>query len=914
MAETSMNHAIRTSDHAPISTKPYPQSQRQRSAMTEHVSGMLKSRQIRMSNSPWYSPALLVAKPDGSSRFVVDLKKLNQITIKDEYHLPNIEDTINQLAGFSFFTKLDLRSGYLQIPIRKEDQEKTAFKTKDGLYEFRVLPPGLKNAPPCFQRTMDSLLVQGRSSYCLVYLDDIIIFSKTFDDHLIHVETILARLHSFKFQLNPSKCSFFLTDMDYLGHHINAHGLSPLNEKIDAILQLPMPKTLKEANHFIGALNWYRKFVKDFARIAAPIHAVTNKTKPRRNEFYWGSEQVKAFNELRAVITSKPLVLDFPIPDSPLILSTDASDVGVGAVLRQDTPSGPKVLYYFSQMLSSSQRKYATIEREALAIGLAVSKLRPYLLGRSFRIETDHCPLCNFHRQGSRNRRVDWWSIALSEFDIAEVKFKKGTLNCDCDLLSRYPIDYERLQDLPSSVNVITRAQSRTKQLLLVPASKLSSSNTAVDSAGIPSLNQSDLHPTASVVPERRSPLDLNRIKEEQRLDHSIQMLVNEYHHAPSGDWVFKNDVLHKVVRCHSQSFEVPVLPASLVPEVLFAFHTHPSAAHFGRDRTFAKLQSRCFWPHMYEDIRSYIQSCIDCARYHIRRMKPAGHLKSVVPPSGAFELVGLDFWGPTTESSSSDNRYVIVLTDYLTKYVIAKAVPKSTAVATAEFLLETAFTFGVPSHIITDQGTHFRNELISSLTATLGCQHKFVTAYHPQSNGQTERWNATMRPKLNALYCKNLNNWDDYLPGIVSAYNTGIHASTGFTPSHLIFGRHIALPFDAARPVVSLGKPSDYLTHLARHRQIVLREARSNILAHQQVAKRRYDKHRQNPVYTIGDMVFIRHHGTSSKFTPTYDGPFTVTQVLSSHTYIVTNEHANREHQVHVNDMHLFVGSVGKH
>jgi hypothetical protein len=221
---------------------------------------------------------------------------------------------------------------------------------------------------------MDSLLVQGRSSYCLVYFDDIIIFSKNFDDHLVHVETILARLHSFKFQLNPSKCSFFLTEMDYLGHHINAHGLSPVNEKIDAILQLPMPKTLKEANHFIGALNWYRKFVKDFARIAAPIHAVTNKTKPRRKEFHWGPEQVKAFNELRAVITSKPLVLDFPIPYSPLILSTDASDVGVGAVLRQDTPSGSKVLYYFSQMLSSSQRKYATIEREALAIGLAVSK------------------------------------------------------------------------------------------------------------------------------------------------------------------------------------------------------------------------------------------------------------------------------------------------------------------------------------------------------------------------------------------------------------------------------------------------------------------------------------------------------------------------------------------------------------
>ena len=169
------------------------------------------------------------------------------------------------------------------------------------------------------------------------------------------------------------------------------------------------------------------------------------------------------------------------------------------------------------------------------------------------------------------------------------------------------------------------------------------------------------------------------------------------------------------------------------------------------------------------------------------------------------------------------------------------------------------------------------------------------------------------MRPKLNALYCKNLNNWDDYLPGIVSAYNTGIHASTGFTPSHLMFGRHIALPFDAARPILSIGRPSDYLTHLARHRRIVLQEARSNILAHQQVAKRRYDKHRQNPVYSLGTLVFIRHHGARSKSTPIYDGPFTVTKILSSHTYIVNNEQANRQHQVHVNDMHPIFSSTGR-
>ena len=302
-------------------------------------------------------------------------------------------------------------------------------------------------------------------------------------------------------------------------------------------------------------------------------------------------------------------------------------------------------------------------------------------------------------------------------------------------------------------MNTITRAQARANQLPAGPAPVRLSSNTTADSSIVTSHSSSVFPPTALVVPEERSPLQLDRIKEEQHLDLSIQTLINNYQAAPSAEWIFKNDVLHKVIHCHSQSFSAPILPASLVPKVLPTFHTHSSAEHFRRDRTFAKPQIRCFWPPMYEAIRSYIRSCVDCARYHIHRMKPADHLKSVVPPFGAFELVGIDFWGPTNAPSASNNRYVLVLTDYLTKYAIARPAPKNTAVATAEFLLDTTFTFGVPSHIITDQGTHFRNDLVSSLTTTLGCEHTFVTAYHPEFNGQVERRNATMRPKMNALY-----------------------------------------------------------------------------------------------------------------------------------------------------------------
>ena len=906
LANTSMNHAIRTTDHLPVTTKPYPQSIRQRVEMQDHVHKMLRAKQIRPSTSPWSSPALLVAKPDGSTRFVVDFRKLNQITIKDEYPLPTIEDTINQLAGYSWFTKLDLKSGYLQIPLREVDKQKTAFKTKDGLFEFNVLPPGLKNAPPSFQRIMDSILAHGRSSFCLVYLDDIIIFSKTFAEHLVHVEHVFQSLHLYRFQLNPNKCAFFLRAMDYLGHHITSNGLSPLTEKIDAILHLPMPRTLKEANHFIGAIGWYRKFIRNFASIASPIHAVTNKSRDRRRDFHWGSEQMESFNQLRSILTSKPLVLDFPDASSPLILSSDASDIGVGAVLRQETPGGLKILYYFSQVLNPAQRKYATIEREALAIGLAITKLRPYLLGRPFCIETDHCPLCNFHRRPSRNRRVDWWSIALSEFDITEVKFKKGTLNCDCDLLSRYPLDYERLQDLPSSVNVITRAQARKRNTV----QQDSSSSLSQKSVVVTTQTSGPLAPNSST-PAKRSPLDIHRIRAEQLLDENIQKITMQQRLHPTDKFVIHDDILYKVLHNRSSAIHVPFLPQSLIREVLFAFHDHPSAGHFGRDRTFAKLKTRCYWPNMYETIRSYIKSCVACGKYHINRQKPPGHLQPIPPPQGIFDLVGIDFWGPTPESSASGNRYVIVLTDYLTKYVIAKAVPRNTAMVTAEFLLDVSLTFGVPKHILTDNGSHFRNELMNSLTSVLGCQQVFITPYHAQANGVVERWNATMRPKSNALHDKNLNNWDTHLAGIVGAYNTGLHATTGFSPSYLMFGREISLPFDSARPVVSISKPSDYLTYLAHHRQLVLQAARDNIRRNQGITKARYDKNRSNPNYQVGDLVLIRQHRPHGKTDPSYLGPYRVTKCISPLTYIVTNDEDTREIQVHVSDIHPIFHSV---
>ncbi|CAF3445543.1 unnamed protein product [Rotaria socialis] len=322
----------------------------------------------------------------------------------------------------------DLRSGYFQIPVSENDKSNTAFITTFGLWEFNVLPMGLTNAPPSFQRIMYNLIVNGREQYCLSYLDDIIIFSKTFNDHINHLQEILRVLDQHRFQLNPSKCSIMNEKIDYLGYSIDQHGITPLHNNIKAIHELPLPNcpTLKQANQFI----------------AAPLHCVTNLTNNNKHNFKWGDEQRQAVQQLKQIITGPELVLDFPDSALPFTLSTDTSTFGLGAVLKQTSEDNKiKIIYYLSRTLTESEFQYSTTELEALAMVWSIMKLRPYLLGKELKVETDHCPLCQFHKKKSRNGRLDRWSIEiLSEYNITEINYKKGKCHCDADLLSRYPL------------------------------------------------------------------------------------------------------------------------------------------------------------------------------------------------------------------------------------------------------------------------------------------------------------------------------------------------------------------------------------------------------------------------------------------------------------------------------------------
>lgn len=940
IAKTSIHHVINTIPHAPPACRPYPQPDKEQ-AMYQLMQEFLQAGLISESHSPYAAPAILIKKKDGSYRFVVDYKRLNLVTIKDSSPLPNMEDTLRKLGeGYNYFSKLDLKSGFYQIPIREADKEKTAFATPFGLYQFNVLPMGLKNSPPTFQKVMTDTLKSCRL-FSLVYLDDIIVFSKSFEEHLHHLEKVLAALQAKSLVLNPPKCVFAVAQIDYLGHTVSHTKITPMKEKIQAILDIKEPRSLAQANKFIGSLNWYRKFIPNFASVAAPLHAVTNLTKDKRYKFKWKYAQSNAFHELKRMLVTAPLFLHYPVEGVPLILTTDASGIGIGGVLQQEVDGEVHNLYYHSQLMTPCERKYSAIEKEALAIYKCFARMRTFILGRNVILRTDHCPLCHIMEKTVRNARVDRITHLIQEFNIDKVIHIKGRENCLPDFLSRYStetndelfeIDYglenknnSKISD--SSVTSIpstsSSSQNQNQQNLLAPMVLRSHSkkvqanipckffdhqeNIAIESDNH---SQSDNSITAPS-PEKFSfnQFDLSKLKIEQENDSHIRNIRKELDNCNNNlPFILKDDLVYKLLtpsRNSKRKIQVIYVPSSMTKSLLQACHDDPmTGAHFSFDRTYNKLRFLYWWPNMKSTIKSYINSCLLCKQYNIRRHKNYGHLRSISPPEGPFQMIGIDYCGPLTRTPR-ENQYVLVITDYFTRHVTALALPNCTAETTAQTLFNDYFCkYGIPSVILSDQGSHFRNSLMENIKILIGYNHIYSTPYHPQTNGIVERFNATFVPQIAKLQDDQHNNWDEYLQAVVFAYNTGIHKSTQYSPYELLYGRPSRLPINIRPQHFSFARPNDYFEQLKKTLRIYHQAAHQNTILQQENRKKVYDTNRLDPQYKIGDKVITRLHGNKGKLAPKFSPiPKVITQV-NHPVYDVLDEEHHISSQVHVADL----------
>ena len=458
-----MTHSIPTGDATPIKQPPRRVPHALRPVIDQQVQKMIESGVIQPSVSPWSSPVVLVRKKDGGFRFCVDYRRVNSVTVKDSFPLPRVDETLDVLSGAKIFSALDLASGYWQVPVEPADVPKTAFSTSRGLFDFTVMPFGLTNAPATFQRLMDRVLSGLNWEQCLVYLDDVLVFSHDLASHLERVERVLERIDKAGLKLKPRKCQFGKPEVDYLGHVISANGISPQGSKVEAVLQFPVPTNVTAVRNFLGLAGYYRRFVSGFSVIASPLFDLLKKDRP----FVWTDDCQVALDTLKVKLTSSP-VLMFPRLDEAFYLATDASGTGLGAVLFQKGEKGEeRVVAYASRALNAAERGYSVIEREALGLVWAVTHFRVYLYGHPFVLITDHCPLTWLKTVKDPSGRIARWLLTLSEYHW-DIQHKSGKTHRNADALSRSvttessrpfsdaTVDVDRLKEmLPPTVGAV---------------------------------------------------------------------------------------------------------------------------------------------------------------------------------------------------------------------------------------------------------------------------------------------------------------------------------------------------------------------------------------------------------------------------------------------------------------------------
>ncbi|KAJ0391766.1 hypothetical protein P43SY_010693 [Pythium insidiosum] len=742
LTKTGVEHHIPTGTAAPILHRAWRKSVAENAIVDEHVQKMLREGVIEMGNGPWGFPVVLVRKKDGTVRFCVDYRALNQITVKDVYPLPRIDETLESLGGACRFTTLDLLAGYWQIAVAEQDRDKTAFVTRQGLFRFTRMPFGLSNAPGTFQRLMDCVLRGLLWVCCLVYLDDIVVFTKgSMERHVVELATVLARLEDHGLSIKAKKCTFAATRLEYLGHELTPEGVRPLSRLTDAVEAYPEPTDATSVKRFVHLAGYYRRFIENFGTKMAPLTRLLRKDAM----WEWGEAQRHAFANVKRELSAKPL-LCYPDFEKPFVLATDASKVGLGAALQQDQGRGLQPIGYASKTNSTAQANYTITELECLAVVWAVEHFRPYLYGRRFTVVTDHNALKWLMTAKDLKNRLQRWALTLAEYDI-DVVYRPGRENVVPDALSRAPVNM-----------VVSTAAAATR-----------------GDAGYTEARQLDEE-------------TVRRHQSESEMCHTATLRG-----TLSGKKVEKREGKLMVL---TEGGWRTLLPPSLWAQALRGCHDSIWAGHLRGPQTLARVQRAFWWPRVRRITLDWVSSCRDCGS---RKVRPA----KVVPPLRNLKVgaVGdrwaLDFAGPLPVTANG-NRYVIAIVEYATKWVVAVPTPTREAATVARVLMErVVFQYGPFRELLTDGAAELQSETVNQLVIMLQAKQTTPVAYRPNLMGLVERFNRTWKDMVAIYVGEHQSDWDEWLPALTHAYNTAKHTATEHTPYQLMFGREPRLPRD---------------------------------------------------------------------------------------------------------------------
>lgn len=774
---------------------------------------MMKSGLIRPSNSPYSSPVILVKKKDGSWRFCVDYRALNKATIPDKFPIPVIEELLDELNGAAYFSKIDLKSGYHQIRMFEPDIPKTAFRTHQGHFEFLVMPFGLTNAPATFQCLMNSVLKPFLRRHVLVFFDDILVYSRTWEEHVKHLNEVLKTLKQHSLFANLKKCCFGQKEIGYLGHIISKTGVSMDPQKVEAVLNWPLPKSLKALRGFLGLTGYYRRFIRDYGKIARPL---TNMLK--RGNFGWNEESRAAFQQLQRAVTTAP-VLAMPDFDQPFAIECDASGKGIGAVLTQ----GKRPIAYFSKALSDSSLSRSIYEKELMALVMAIQHWRPYLLGRKFTVFTDQRSLRYLLEQRITTQNQQNWLAKLLgyEFDIV---YKVGASNKVADALSRKEEDKE-LQGI-----------------------------------------------------SRPFWQDISSIDEEVMADPVLVKIIKELEGNPDShpQYTLENGRLHYRGRL------VLAANSTWIPRLMQEFHSSPTGGHSGVYRTYRRVAQSLYWPGMKKTVTDYVAACLVCQRSKYQASSPAGLLQPLPIPNAIWEEISMDFIVGLPKSKGYD--VVLVVVDRLSKYghfILIKH-PYSARSIAEVFIREVVRLHGVPVSIVSDRDPTFISHFWQELFKLQGTKLRMSTAYHPESDGQTEVLNRTLETYLRCFSSEQPKTWAEFIPWAEYWYNTSYQSAAHCTPFEVVYGR--------PPPTLARYIPGETLVEAVaqdlRDRDEALRQLKYH-LERAQVQMTNYANVKRKPAkIQPGDWVYlkIRPHRQASmptklhpKLSARYYGPYLV-------------------------------------
>ena len=811
---------------------------------------------IRTSDSDWGAPMFLVDKPDGDKRMVIDYRALNSTTIRNRYPLPRVDELFDLLSGARYFSKIDLRTGYWQIRMAPESVAKTAFTSRHGHFEWLVLPMGLTNAPAEFMKMMEDTFRDQLNKSILVFLDDILVFSKTLEEHEKHLRAALEKLRAKKLYGKLSKCSFFRSEVEFLGHHVGRSGVRMVEDKVTAVERWPTPRTQKEVERFIGLAGFYRKFIKHFSRISAPLTELCGTRKklagakgraPPSKPFKWEAEQQRAFDDLKRAVISAPC-LALPDMEREFILHTDASGYATGAVLMQRFDEGLRPIAFLSKKMRAAERRYPVHEQELLAILSALKAWRHYLSGRRFTVWTDHQSLQYMESSQMATPRQMRWAAWLSEFDFS-VRYAPGDKNVVADALSRAEQDEEEEE----------QEEEGGPQLLL----------SALADAG---------------------PLPV-RIREAARGDPSYQSLLQ----LPRAQLARKKleregDLLYR----STGQFYVPQ-SAELRTWIMSWAHDVTSSAHRGSSRMGAWIKERAWWPKIDDDVQRYCRSCEQCQRSKPNLQGRQGLPMSIETPRAVGDWLSMDFVGPFPNGGSGATA-VMVVVERLSRYVFF--VPCGTTssaqdiwkLLSAQVLTHT----GTPRVIVSDRDTRFTSHFWEGLWDQMGTELKRSTAFHPQTDGQAERAVRTLVESLRTMIDATHENWEELLPEVARAFNSSKCESTGKTPDEMFFGGRRRTLLDAELERGGVKPPARHPSAQQATDRVrkAVREAHAIIEKAQKKQRDDAARGRRAVDIQVGDEVWLSKENLrpvgmdadrARKLDPIYCGPFKVARMAGS-------------------------------